>query len=126
MSRELVIMHDATMLWSCTTSFPLGASWYAAINEDEGTITLPLLTRVAADLARAHKTTQQHLARLNRKLELPTLDSDTFDAIWEEQSNVEELLAAIDSGMRLVELLQDIVDTIAVTQGTPLTYIKSY
>lgn len=126
MSRELIIEHCGTILWSCTTSFPIGEAWYQEVAQDEGPIGAEELLCVDQWLVGRTTSTQHTLDRLTAKTQLTTLDEDTFDACWEELEEAQHNLSMLNVSRSFVGMLREMVETIAVTEGTPLGYIKSY
>lgn len=126
MSRELIIEHSGTMLWSCTTQFPLGNAWYKTLEDNEQTIDNGVLCTVERWLDNHIITTQHTIDRLRAKVALTTLTEHTFDECWEALEEAEHALSMLNSSKMMVGVLREMVETIAATDGTPLTYIKSY
>ena len=130
MSRELILEHANTCIWSRTTSNKFAAAMYEVAVADDGLVTKELLDEVRTTIADERRAAQKEHSRILQIMKAPALSLQQYEDLVDSLNECEDELEDYADSLRLVQFLKDMLEEFHYTcndnADTKLYYIKSY
>lgn len=129
MSRELIIEHANTCIWSACTSQPFAGYAYDVLDKDEGELTASDLKKIRAKLQIEKRETLRERDKYEALLMCPTIGYEDYKDDYDTLQEVVEDIETLEYSIRLTAFFLDMLEEMGYSDEESdkrLMYTKSY